>query len=255
MFLFVFISTISFAQRVVTGKVTGTNEQPASGATVAVTGTTVGTQTDANGNFSITLPPGKSSLTVSSVGFENQTVGVTGSSVAVSLKATSSALSEVVVTGYSSQRRRDIVGAVSVINTEDLTTNPAANLAAQLQGRATGVTVSSTGAPGSPAVVRIRGFQSFGNNNPLYVIDGVPTEDPSLLNPQDIESIQVLKDATSASIYGTRAANGVLIVTTRQGRAGRNQVTYESYVGVQQVTQKMKPDLLNTTQYIEYLKR
>ncbi len=255
MFLFTLSSMISFAQRVVTGKVTGTNDQPASGATVAVTGTTLGTQTDANGSFSITLPPGKNSLTVSSVGFENQTVGVTGSSVAVSLKASSSALSEVVVTGYSSQRKRDIVGAVSVINTEDLTTSPASNLAAQLQGRATGVTVSSTGAPGSPAVVRIRGFQSFGNNNPLYVIDGVPTEDPSLLNPQDIESIQVLKDATSASIYGTRAANGVLIVTTRQGKAGRSQVTYETYVGVQQITNKMKPDLLNTTEYIEYLKR
>ncbi|MEJ7830557.1 MAG: SusC/RagA family TonB-linked outer membrane protein, partial [Segetibacter sp.] len=126
---------------------------------------------------------------------------------------------------------------------------------AQLQGRAAGVVVSSTGQPGASAVVRIRGFQSFGNNNPLYIIDGVPTEDPSLLNPQDIESIQVLKDATSAAIYGTRAANGVIIVTTRQGKVGRTQVTYESFAGVQVVTDKMKPDLLNNMEYIEYLQR
>lgn len=115
--------------------------------------------------------------------------------------------------------------------------------------------VSSTGQPGSPAVVRVRGFQSFGNNNPLYVIDGVPTEDPSLLNPQDIESIQVLKDATAASIYGTRAANGVLIVTTRQGRAGRTQLTYETFAGIDVITDNMKPELLNNSQYIEYLTR
>ena len=99
------------------------------------------------------------------------------------------------------------------------------------------------------------GFQSFGNNTPLYIIDGVPTQDPSQLNPMDISSVQILKDASSASIYGTRAANGVVIVTTKQGRPGRATVTYEGFVGVQKISDDMKPDLLNNSEYVQYLER
>lgn len=254
--LFMLSSLSTFAQRIITGNVTGQNNQPASGATVTVTGTNVGTQTDANGNFSITVPQGKTSLTISYVGFEIQEVTLTAqSSVNVALKAANSSLSEVVVTGYTSQRKKDIIGSVSVVNTEDLKNTPAANLAVQLQGRAPGVTVSSAGEPGAGAVVRIRGFASAGNNDPLYVIDGVPTTDPSKINPNDIESLQVLKDASAASIYGARASNGVVIITTKQGKAGRTSVSYDSYVGTQVVTEGMMPEMLNTTQYLDYLQR
>ncbi|MBD0294244.1 MAG: SusC/RagA family TonB-linked outer membrane protein, partial [Flavisolibacter sp.] len=254
---FLLCTTIALAQqKTITGRVTDANGQPVAGATVAVRGTNIGTSTNEQGRFTIAVPNNNATLVVSYVGQETQELSVgTQTDLTVSMRPAAANLNEVVVTGYTAQRKKDIIGAVSVINTEQLTSNPSANLAAQLQGRAAGVVVSSTGQPGSPAVVRVRGFQSFGNNNPLYIIDGVPTEDPSLLNPQDIETIQVLKDATSASIYGTRAANGVIIVTTRQGRAGRTQLIYEGFGGVQVVTDKMKPDLLNTPQYIEYLQR
>lgn len=255
-FLLLVTTGVFAQQRTVKGKITDVNNTPIVAATVAVKGANVATETDVNGDFTIIVPSGKNTLTVSSVGFETQNVDIGNqSNLSLTLKTSTSTLNEVVVTGYSSQRKKDIIGAVSVISAEDLKATPSSNLAAQLQGRAAGVVVSTTGAPGAAAVVRVRGFQSFGNNNPLYIIDGVPTGDPSTLNPQDIESIQILKDASSASIYGTRAANGVVIVSTKQGRAGRAQVTYEGYTGVQVITDKMKPDLLNNPQYVEYLNR
>lgn len=251
-----FLSSVAIAQqKTVTGKVTDANNQSIAGATVTVKGTTTATQTNPDGSFSLNVPAG-ATLVVSFVGFENQEIAVGDkNTITVGLKNNASSLNEVVVTGYSSQRKKDIIGAVTVVDMENVRSIPAANLGAQLQGQAAGVTVSSTGAPGSPAVVRIRGFQSSGNNNPLYVIDGVPTEDPSVLNPQDVESMQVLKDATATAIYGTRAANGVIIVTTKQGRTGRTNVSYESFVGVQQVTKGMYPDMLNNQEYMEYLRR
>ena len=248
----------ALAQKTVKGSVINkADNQPIQGASVTVKGSNTGTQTSITGTFSLNVAKDNSTIVISAVGYEPKEIGVAGKVDVeiVSLTPSNSTMNEIVVTGYSSQKKKDIIGAVSVINTEDLKATPSPNLAAQLQGRAAGVTVSSTGAPGAAAVVRVRGFQSFGNNNPLYIIDGVPTEDPSQLNPQDIESIQVLKDATASAVYGTRAANGVLIITTKQGKVGRAQVTYENYTGVQIVTDAMKPDLLNTPEYIEYLKR
>ncbi len=254
--LIMLTSFTSFAQKVVTGTVTGSNKQPASGATITVTGTTSATQTDENGKFSITVPAGKNSLTITYVGSQTREVSIgSQNSIDVTLQAGNSALSEVVVVGYTSQRKKDIVGAVSVVNAKDLQETPAANIAVQLQGRAPGVTVSSAGEPGAGAVVRIRGFASAGNNDPLYVIDGVPTTDPSKINPNDVESLQVLKDASAASIYGSRASNGVVIITTKQGKAGRTSVSYDSYVGTQVVTNGMMPDMLNTSQYLDYLQK
>ncbi len=254
--MFTFLSLTILAQKRVTGKVTANDTTPIPGASIQVSGTSVGTVTFNDGSFSLNVPEGRNTLIVSYVGFGRKEVAIgNGTDLRIALaEDASQGLNEVIVTGYTAQQKKDIIGAISVINTEDLKATPSPNLAAQLQGRAAGVTVSSTGAPGAAAVVRIRGFQSFGNNNPLYIIDGVPTEDPSQLNPQDIESIQVLKDATASAVYGTRAANGVLIITTRQGKVGRTQVTYENYVGMQVITDGMKPDLLNTPQYIEYLK-
>jgi TonB-linked SusC/RagA family outer membrane protein len=254
--LFIFLSYIVVAQTRVTGKVNGPDAKPVFGATVAVKGTSVATTTGSDGAYSIVLPPNHDVLIISYIGYEVSEVNVKGNNaIDVTMKVQTTSLNEVVVTGYSAQRKKDIIGAVSVIDAEDLKQTAASNLATQLQGRAAGVVVSGTGAPGSAAIVRIRGFQSFGNNTPLYIIDGVPTGDPSQLNPQDIASVQILKDASSASIYGTRAANGVIIVTTKQGKPGRTTVTYEGYAGVQRITDKMKPDLLNNQQYIEYLTR
>lgn len=251
------LSTAALAQqRTITGKVTGADGKPVAGATVSAKGSNVATQTTEDGNFSISLPSGTNQVVISSVGFDQQEINVSNqTNVTVSLATTTTSLNEVVVTGYSTQRKKDIIGAVSVVSAKQLQQTPASNLAVQLQGRAAGVTVSSGGEPGAGAVVRIRGFASAGNNDPLYVIDGVPTTDPSKINPNDVESLQVLKDASSASIYGARASNGVVIITTKQGKAGRAVVSYDTYVGTQIVTGKMMPDLLNTTQYLEYLQR
>ena len=251
------LSVAVYAQKTVTGRVTGGKPvQPISGATVTVTGTAVSTLTNNEGNFSITVPEGRKTLVISFVGYASQDVDISNTStVNVSMVEAAGSLGEVVVTGYSSQRKKDIIGAVSVVDIENMKMAPAANVGAQLQGRATGVTVSQNGAPGSPAIVRIRGFQSGGNNEPLYIIDGVPTSDASNLNPQDISSLQVLKDGTASAIYGTRAANGVVIISTKQGKAGRTEVTYDGYVGMQSVDSNKVPEMLDNQEYIEYLNR
>jgi len=249
-------SLIINAQTRITGKVTASDDQqPVIGASVKIQGSTTGSVTGPDGTFAINAKSGDV-LVITYIGYQVQNITVgSATNYNVTITPASSSLNEVVVTGYSSQRKKDIIGAVAVVDMTDLKSTPGANIGAQLQGRASGVTVSSTGAPGSPAVVRIRGFQSAGNNNPLYVIDGVPTEDPSVLNPQDVESMQILKDGSAAAIYGTRAANGVVIVTTKQGKEGRSNVSYENYVGVQNVTKGMRPEMLDNSQYIEYLKR
>lgn len=257
--LCLFLSSSLFAQKKITGTVIGPDAKPVFGATVSVKGTNVGTATSQDGTFSIDLPSGTNTIIVSSVGFEVSEFNVDElggrTSINVTMKELSTSLNEIVVTGYTTQRKKDIIGAVSVVSAKDLQTTPSSNLASQLQGRAAGVTVSSAGDPGAPAVVRIRGFASAGNNDPLYIIDGVPTDDPSKINPYDVESLQVLKDASSASIYGSRASNGVVIITTKQGKAGKTSLSYDAYVGTQVVTDKMKPDMLNTTQYMEYLQK
>jgi TonB-linked SusC/RagA family outer membrane protein len=236
-------TVISFAQRVVTGKVTGTNDQPASGATVTVSGTNVATQTDVNGNFTITVPQGRNSLTVSYVGFENQTVSVSGkSSVTVGLRASNASLSEVVVTGYTAQRKKDIAGAVSVVNVSNLKQQPAGTGEEALQGQAAGVTIITSGQPGAASDIRIRGITAFGNNAPLIIVDGVRGELHNI-NVADIESMQVLKDA-SAAIYGIAGSNGVIIITTKRGRTGKARVSYDGYYGI--TTQGKGYDMANT---------
>ncbi len=255
--LFALFSAGASAQKKVTGKVINANDnQPVSGATVMVKGTKVVTAALSDGSFVISVPTGKNTLVITSIGFNETEVDVSNTtSINVSLQVRRDNLNEVVVIGYSTQRKKDIIGAVAVVDVEALKSTPSANLGAQLQGRTTGVTVSGNGAPGSPAIVRIRGFQSGGNNEPLYVIDGVPTSDPSNINPQDISSMQILKDGTSAAIYGTRGANGVVIITTKQGRAGKTDISYEGYYGTQTVTGKMIPEMLNNQRYIDYLNR
>ncbi|GAA4432907.1 TonB-dependent receptor [Pontibacter saemangeumensis] len=217
----------------ISGRVTGDDGQGVPGATVVVKGTTVGTATDANGNFTLSVPSGSNTLVVSFIGYKSQEVLINNrSTVNVSLATDAQALQEVVVTGYATQEKKDLTGAVAVVDVTEMTKQPEAQVTSMLQGRAAGVTVVGSGQPGAAQQVRIRGFNTFGNNSPLYVVDGVPTQNINDINPNDIASLQVLKDAGSASIYGSRAANGVVIITTKRGK---NKVTvqYDGYYGTQ----------------------
>jgi TonB-linked SusC/RagA family outer membrane protein len=238
LFLALFSFTVQ-AQKTVSGKVTnGKDKQPVVGVTVAVRGANTATQTDADGNFKITVPNDKSILVLSAVGFETIEISTSGkTSVSAELKESSSSLSEVVVTGYTAQKKKEITGAVSVVNVKDLKSIPSGTAEQMLQGQASGVTVLGSGSPGENSNVFIRGITSFGNATPLVIVDGVQSApgDLSILHDlaaNDIESVQILKDA-QAAIYGARGSAGVIIVTTRKGR-GKASFTYDGYVGTQQ---------------------
>jgi TonB-linked SusC/RagA family outer membrane protein len=256
LFLWLACSHAVLAQeRVVSGTVKDENGNGMPGVNVLVVGTSNGTVTDATGKYSITAGTG-SRLLFSFIGYTSQEVSVGSSTTLdVNMKVDITELSEIVVTGYTSEKKADIIGSVAVVSSKDLLATPVPNLSQQLQGRAAGVLASGSGAPGAGAKIRIRGFTSWNSGDPLYIIDGVPTNDPSRVNPNDIESVQVLKDATSASIYGARAANGVIIVSTRQGKSGTMKVDYDGYVGPSWIPESYQPDMLNTDEYLTYLER
>ncbi len=237
-------------EKTITGTVTGEGEGPLPGVNVTVQGTTTGAITDVNGTYKITVPGPDAVLVFSSIGYQNQSVTV-GSQTAINvvMKTEVTGLSEVVVTGYTTQRRRDLTGSVGVVQPAELTAVPTGNVSSALQGRASGVTVLGNGQPGAEAKVRIRGFSSFQDNDPLYIVDGVPTQDINSLNPQDIQSLSVLKDAGAASIYGSRASNGVIIITTKSGSKGVS-VSYNVYTGWQDPG-KGPTNLLNTQEYAD----
>jgi TonB-linked SusC/RagA family outer membrane protein len=254
MTLFVlFIISSAFAQKTMSGKVTNGQNQAVIGATVQVKGTTDATQTNSEGIFSIRIPGGKSVLLVTFVGLEPQEVPVddTKSTVNINLKDAVSTLTDVVVTGYTSQAKKDITGSVAVVNVKELVANPGSNIQSLLQGKAAGVTVGTSGIPGAGANVRIHGYSTFGNNEPLYVVDGARVSAITELNPNDIETMQVLKDASAASIYGSAAAGGVIIITTKRGKVGRPKITYDTYYGWQNFDKRL--DLMNTKEYGDYL--
>ncbi|MEO8961786.1 MAG: TonB-dependent receptor [Ginsengibacter sp.] len=219
---------------IVTGQVTNAKDEPLVGVSITIKGSATGTSTDVKGNYSIDVPA-NGTLMFSYVGFTGQEVPVNGrKTINILLNAESTALNEVVVTGYSTQRKKDITGSVTVVNVEQLKETPASNFGEQLQGKAAGVVVGAQGAPGSPTMIRIRGIGTVNNNGPLYVIDGVSTRNQDLnsINPNDIESMQILKDASSASIYGAQASNGVVIITTKKGKLGRPVLTYDAYYSI-----------------------
>ncbi|UWX55445.1 TonB-dependent receptor plug domain-containing protein [Maribacter litopenaei] len=203
------------------------------GASVLIKGTTTGTQTDFDGNYTLDNVDDNATLVFSYIGFKTLEVAVNGqSTIDVTMEEDASKLDEVVVTGYGSQAKKDLTGSVSVVDTEELLAVPATTFAQQLQGRAAGVSIINDARPGGEATVRIRGFGTVGNNAPLYIIDGVPTQAQANLNPNDIESLQILKDASAASIYGSRAANGVIIITTKKGKMGKPTISYNSFYGI-----------------------
>lgn len=248
--LLLFCNVLSAQQKVISGKVTdAATGQPVAGSTVAVRGSKVAIQTNPEGNFTITVPNANSVLVISSVGYEPQDISVTGKSeVAVSLKTIVSSLNEVVVTGYTAQRKKDITGSVAVVNVKDLKAVPAGSPEQMLQGRASGVTITTTGQPGSESDIRIRGITSFGDVSPLVIIDGVQGSLRDI-NANDIESLQVLKDAGAASIYGVRGSNGVIVVTTKRGKSGgKPTFTYDGYSGTQRPLQGNVFNLLNTSE-------
>ena len=235
-------------ERTITGVVTAKGEGPVPGVNVTVQGTTTGAITGVDGSYSIKVPGPSAVLVFSSIGYVTQDITVDiQNKIDVVLVSDVKALQEVVVTGYTVQRRRDLTGSVGVVQPDQLTSVPTGNVSNALQGRTSGVTVTGNGQPNSTAKVRIRGFSSFENNDPLYIVDGVPTQDINSMNPNDIESLSVLKDAGAASIYGSRASNGVIIITTKRGGKGAN-VNYNMYMGVQEPGNG--PDnLLNTQEY------
>ncbi|RYC68815.1 TonB-dependent receptor [Spirosoma sordidisoli] len=247
------IGTVGYGQGTVrTGRVTGQADGGGiPGVNVSVKGTTRGVTTNASGEFSIPVNNGQV-LVFSFIGYKAQEVAVGNqTTINVTLAEDVSTLSEVVVTGYSAQSRRDITGAVATVNTKELLSIPATDVAQQLQGRVAGVTVVNDATPGGSATVRIRGFGTIGNNDPLYIIDGVPTQNLGTINQNDIETFQVLKDASASSIYGSRAANGVVIITTKKGKAGASKVTFDMYYGSQQWAKK--GEVLNAEELGRYL--
>lgn len=244
-------SNLSFAQNVITGRIS-VNDSALSGVTVRVKGASAATQTDNNGNFRINAAS-NSTLVFSSVGYASQEVAINGQSVInVNLQATTAEMNEVVVIGYQTVRRRDLTGATSVVNTANSNKIIGNSVVEQLQGQTPGVTVRTGGAPGQNAVIEIRGVSSFQEANPLYVIDGMMADANSTVNPDDIATIQILKDASAAAIYGSRAANGVVIITTKKGRSGPSRINFSARYGIQQIPKKW--DVMEAPEYLQTIK-
>ncbi len=241
----------AYAQRTVTGTVVDEDQLPVTGANVVVKGTQVGAITDVQGKYSITVPSAGNTLIISFIGYTTQEVPIGASSVInVTLESESASLGEVVVVGYGTQRRGDVTGAISSVASDKLIALPASGLDQALQGRAAGLTVITNGAPGVDATMRVRGISTVNDANPLFVVDGVVSTTISNLNPSDIERIEVLKDASTAAIYGSLGSNGVIMVTTKKGKPGKVTVDFEGYYGVQYSNKRY--DLLNPEQYREY---
>ena len=248
-----FFSISVLAQSQVTGTITDSEDgSPLPGVSIILKGTTSGTITDASGNFTISAGA-EDVLVFSYIGYSNQEVTVgnqTSFSIALATDATE--LQELVVTGYSVDSRRETTGSVSTIKPRALQVTPTGNVEQQLQGRVAGVTVITNGQPGTESKVRIRGFGALGGNEPLYIVDGVPQFSTDFLSPADIESTTVLKDATAAAIYGARAAGGVIVYTTKQGKKGavKPTITYDGTVGF--TTPGNAPNVLNPQEQADW---
>ncbi|KKX50663.1 TonB-dependent receptor plug domain-containing protein [Sphingobacterium sp. IITKGP-BTPF85] len=230
------LTSVAFAQeKKVAGRVVGADGKPLVGVTIVVKGSNQATQTDSNGNYSFSVPTGKI-IVFKSLGYGEKTLIVKegASTFNVTLEDSREELSEVVVVAYGTAKKESLTGSVSSIGAKDLEKRPVTNAFAALEGSAAGIQINNTsGMPGDEPSIRIRGFSSLnGSNDPLYVVDGVPFGgDISDINPNDVESISVLKDASSSALYGSRASNGVIIITTKKGKIGRSQVNVSTDQG------------------------
>lgn len=239
----------------VTGSVSdAVTEEKLIGVTILVMGTEIGTVTDLNGRFALSVPV-NSTLKISYVGYSSQEVGVTSSgTLDIRLQPEIQLMDELVVVGYTIQKKSTLTGAVAPVSMGDMERRRVPDVRQALQGQVAGVQVTqSTGAPGDEIDIRIRGEGTIGNNNPLYIIDGVPTRELSFINPADIESMTVLKDASAAAIYGSRASAGVIVITTKSGVKGKTKMDINYYAGVQQVSNL--PTMLNATQYMNVVEK
>lgn len=245
------IALAASAQTKITGQITlDPTGEAAIGATVVAKGTTAGATTDFEGNFTLQMPAGSTVLVASYTGFLTQEIEIGGrSSIEIRLLENATAINEVVVTGYGSQKRSSISGAVSSVGADEIAERPILRVEQALQGRTAGVQVmQNSGSPGSTLSVRVRGVGTINNAEPLYIVDGIPVDGLDFLNPNDIENINVLKDAASAAIYGSRGANGVVLITTKGGRRNQDgKISYDAYFGIQRAGRFM--DLLDAREY------
>ncbi len=238
-------------QRIVTGKVTDQNGEPLPGATVMVKGTTQGTITDADGNYSLSNVPDNATLVFSFVGMETREINVGNRTrIDVTMQEEVVALEEVVAVGYGTMRKSDLTGGISTVIGSNIAKKNTTNISQALQGAASGVMVTrGSGSPGESATIRIRGITTIGNSNPLVIVDGVPGGGVDQVDPNDIESISILKDAASASIYGSRAAAGVILINTKRSKSGELNLNYDFSFGVETPTER--PEVVSVIRYME----
>jgi TonB-dependent SusC/RagA subfamily outer membrane receptor len=249
-------SLISFSQNnfKVSGKVTDETGNPVEGATVQVKGTTIATATIADGSYSLMAPSGTSRLVITFIGFDPTEVAINNKSIVnISIVNLVSSLQDVVVTGYATVKRKDVTGSIAGINQKDIRSRPVDNAIQAMQGKVAGVDITSNERHGQIGSILIRGVRSINaTNSPLFVVDNIPltTGGIDYINPNDIESIDVLKDASATAIYGSRGANGVVIVTTKQGKAGKVQVNF--YNSVTFETIKDFAPIMSASEYIDF---
>ena len=250
--LIVISSTEADQNIIVTGKITNDKNEPLSGVSIIVKGSSNGTTTDANGSFSISVPE-NATLEISSIGYTQQEIAVNNqTSINIRMVESSSSMDQVVVVGYGSQVKKYITGATVSVSGSELVKQPVLTATQGMQGKAAGVQIIGSGQPGTQPTVRIRGTGSLlGGVSPLYVVDGVLTTDITNINSADILNVDVLKDASTTAIYGARGANGVIIITTKQG-TGKMKINYNGNVGVQMATDLVK--MANSAQYLQYEK-
>ncbi|UZR97376.1 SusC/RagA family TonB-linked outer membrane protein [Chondrinema litorale] len=243
----------------VSGRVTSVDDgEPLPGVSILIKGTTTGTTTDIDGNYSFAVSDEAATMVVSYVGFKTQEINVGGRSIInIGLEVDVESLEEVVVVAYGSQSKQKVTGSVQKVGEDDLKDQPVAQVTQKLQGKLAGVQITqNSGIPGQGMTIRVRGQTSISaGSDPLYVVDGFPiTGDISNMNPDEIESITVLKDASSTSLYGSRAANGVVIVTTKRAKANRSEFSFNAYYGLQQIPQKGRPDMMNAREFAQFKK-
>lgn len=248
------ITASAFAQsRTITGKIVDANGEPVIGASAIVKGTSNGSITDLDGKFSIKDVPENGTITVSYIGYKSQTISVKGkNTISIVLQEDNTSLDDVVVIGYGSVKKSTLTAAVSKMDAKGIENRTLARAETALQGQLAGVQVRTTnGEPGADMQIRVRGAASVNaTSDPLYVVDGVPMDNLSGINPADIQSIEVLKDAASAAIYGSRGSNGVVMVTTKKGKSGKPQISFNAQYGIQQMEKKL--DVLSPTEWMEF---
>ncbi len=240
--------------RKIIGIVLDESNLPIPGASVFVAETEIATTTDFEGKFTISVPTNTLALSISYMGFETKAINIKNKTeIRVILIESAAQLDEVVVVGYGTEQRRNVTASISTVKMQDIKALPKANVAEMLEGRLPGVQIMSDNSPGGGTSIRVRGFSTINNNDPLVIIDGVPASNGlNGINPSDIESLQVLKDAASSSIYGSRAANGVVVITTKKGgRNGKAEIQFDGYSGVQSAFNL--PNMLNAQQYGDLL--